>query len=119
MIQWSESEYTDNTAVDAALSVAKPTACHTAPRSLSAEVISSICILMPFVITFLPTSIRVGKNNMPEMKRYIKPMCHKNLCAVIRTVGTDPEISILQSLSIPPLDTRLRGYDTAFAMSSH
>ncbi len=64
MIQWSESEYTDNTDVDAAPSAANPIACHTAPRSLRARVISSICILMPFVSTFLPTTVRVGKSQL-------------------------------------------------------
>ena len=66
MIQWSESEYTDNTDVDAAPRAANPTACQTAPRSLRARVISSICIFvfMPFVSTLLPTTVRVGKSQL-------------------------------------------------------
>lgn len=77
MIQWSESEYTDNAAVDAAPSAANPTACHTAPRSLSAEVISSICISMPLLARSFRHPFASANANLSEMHRYIKLMWHK------------------------------------------
>ena len=81
MIQWSESEYTDNTDVDAAPRAANPIACHTAPRSLRARVISSICIvvLCPLLARCYRRPSTSANHNLSEMHRHLKPMWRKTL----------------------------------------